>query len=345
MSGDDAGSGTRGPFARVARVGVVLLAAVAVAAVAAWCVLAIYFSDLPGRGVRLGAATAFGVATLALFLVVRNRRLALAGFGAGFLGVLLWWNAIPASNDRDWRPEVGVLPVVEFGEDGRHVTVRGVRDFEYRTADDFTPRYDTRTYDLDGLRTMDLVLSDWGIGDVVHTMLSFGFEGDDYLAVSVETRLERGEPQSGLRGLFKQYELIYVLADERDLLRLRTDFRGEDVYVYPTTVTPAEARVVLTDILETAGALPAAPRFYNTITHNCTTSMLPHLKKARWIDTCDIRFLLNGQTVERAYSRGTIRTDVSLEETRRRFHVNRYLREPYDVAEYSLLIRPSRRER
>ncbi len=343
--------GTEGKTSRLepvwvlARVGFLAAASLVILALASWSVLAVYFSNIPDQRLRAAAATSFGAGTVAAFLFLPDRWRTVRWFLAAFLTILLWWRNIPGSHDRDWKVDVAVLPTVSFHEGGRRATIQGIRNFDHRGTDDFTARYDTRTYDLDDLETMDLVLSDWGLGDVVHTMLSFGFRGGGYLAVSVETRLERGEPQSGLRGLFKQYELIYVLADERDIIRLRTNVRRENVYVYPTTTSPAEARIVLSDILETVNSIAAEPRFYNTITHNCTTGMLPHLQKARRIDTCDVRFLLNGQTVERAYALGSIRTQGSLTDTRRLHHVNRYVANSSDAADFSLRIRPHLRNR
>lgn len=177
--------------------------------------------------------------------------------------------------------------------------------------------------------------------DVAHTLLSFGFRGDNYLTVSVETRPERDEPQSGLRGLFKQYEIIYFLGDERDLIRLRTNFRGEDVYLYPTTSTPEEVRILFMDIIEKVNSLAREPQFYNTLLHNCTTGLVTHARKIGRPPTLfDIRLLLNGQSDQMAYENGWIRATRSFAETKAFHHINKYLGGDSKAEEFSRKIRP-----
>lgn len=305
----------------------------------AWSIPAIYFSNLPGPALRIAAAGLFGIGVPVAFLVLPNRRRTALVFAVAFLAVLIWWNLIPASNDRDWEPEYAKLPKAEIR--GDEITVYNVRNFDYRTAEDFTPRYYDRTYRISELETVDFMKSHWEAGeDVAHTILTFGFRGGEYLAVSVETRRERDEPQTALRGLFKQYELIYVLGDERDLIRLRTNFRKEKVFLYPTTVDGEKVRVVFLDIIETINGLNERPRFYNTLSHNCTTSYLPHLSKIGVADTCDWRLIINGHTDERAYERGMINTDLSLEEARRHYHINQYVAGDPAPADFSRRIRP-----
>lgn len=311
-----------------------------------WCTLAIRFSNLPGETLRYVAAGAFAGGFLLAFLLLRNRlRTAVAFFGVS-VAVLIWWLFIPASNDRDWDPNWGRLPSAKI--EGDRVTIRNIRNFDYRTTDDFTVRYHDRTYDLAKLETIDFVKSHWdGIRDVAHTMLSFGFHNAkdswDFVTVSVETRREKGEPQTAIRGLFKQYELIYILGDERDLLRLRTNFRKEDVYVYPTTSPPGDVRIVFLDILKRINEIHAHAAWYNTISHNCTTSLVPHLEKIRRRRVGCLDLLINGDTDRMALKNGWIRSDLSFEETRALHYANQYVRDAQDPPDYSLLIRPQLR--
>lgn len=303
-----------------------------------WCILAIYFSNLQGEKTRFVAASIYGAGfALAIVFLPRRRRTA-AMFLAASGAVLAWWLWIPALLDRDWMPEVAVLPAVAW--DGDRVTIRNVRDFEYRSESDFTPRYCDRTYDLSRLASMDLVLSHWdNIEDVAHTLLSFGFEDGGHVVVSVETRREKGEPQTALRGIFKQYELIYVLGTEHDLLRLRTSFRREDVYLYPTSLPREKVRLLFTDILHTVDELTRKARFYNTLTHNCTTGMVPHFRRINPEARCDVDLLLNGHVDRRAYDSGGLDTTLGFEELQKRSHINQYLTEGLDPDEYSRRIR------
>jgi hypothetical protein len=321
-----------------------LLLGVVILCFGAWASFAIYFSNLPWERARTVSAWAFGIGSLAAFVLLPNRRRTLWSFLAGFTAVLVWWVLIPARDDRDWLPECARFPRATIA--GDRVTVHNVRNFDYRSESDFDERWEDRTYELSKLHTMDFIKSDWGLGDVAHTMLSFGFEGGEHLVLSIETRREKGEIQTAFRGLFKQYELAYILGDERDLLRLRTNFRGENVWLYPTKSAPEEIRVVFLDVLETVSRLSERPAFYNTLTHNCTIGLLPHLGKARPLRIWDIRLLLNGHTDEKAWEGGWINpgTGLSFEETRARCHINQYVGGDSLPADYSLMIRPHLRK-
>ena len=177
-----------------------------------------------------------------------------------FLLLLAWWGRIPPLTDRDWAPEYAVLPRATV--EGDQVTLRNVRNFDYRTETDFTPRYEDRIYDLGQLDSLDLVASYWMGEAIAHVMLSFGFTGEEFVTFSVETRRERTEGYSTVKGFFKQYELFYVVADERDVIRLRTNYREEapeDVYVYRTAGSPDEIRRVFLDYLREINVLAGRP--------------------------------------------------------------------------------------
>ncbi len=306
----------------------------------AFTTTAIRFSNLPGDLLRQMTAGIYcvGFAMSFLFLAMRKRTLAI--FFAVTAIVIIWWWFIPARTDRDWVPEHGIQPHAKF--EGDLVTVYNVRNFNYRTEEDFDVDYYDKTFDLSKIQTADFVKSLWdGNTDIAHTLLSFGFSDGSYITISVETRKEKGEAQTGLRGFFKQYELLYILGDERDLLGLRTNFRKEEVYLYPTVIPPNEARATLVDILEKANKLTLEPEFYNTLSHNCTTSLVPHLEKGRGRKRrCDIRLLLNGESDQLAYENGSIDTDLSFEEARRFHHINQYVENGAVSTDYSRRIRP-----
>ena len=315
-------------------------AVLAIALMLLWSTLAIYYSNLPSPWMRTAAAAAFGLGFLAAFAFVSRRGRTALWFLLAFAGVVTWFALIPASNQRDWSPEWGRAPRADLV--GDRVTVHDIRDFDYRTETDYTVRYHDQTYDLRDLQTVDLLKSQWAGPGIVHTMLSFGWKGGEHLAVSVETRRERGEPQGAIPGLFKQYELIYVLGEERDLIRLRTTFRGEQVYLYPLRFSPAEVRTVFLDLLARVNSLAERPEFYNTLTENCTMTLIPLFDKVRRTPRrFDIRAILNGQIDEAIIENGTVAIDLpmDLEKAREVCHVNQYVKDHPEAEGFSKRIR------
>ncbi len=242
-----------------------------------WCIAAIRFSGLP-ETLAFIACSIFGAGVpLALFFLPNRKRTA---YGVFILcaGIVVAWLQIKPSHDREWEVSVAKLPSASF--EGEQVKIRNIRNFEYKTEKDFSVRYYDKTYDLNKLVSIDYVLVYWdGNEAVAHTILSFGFNDGEYLSVSVETRLERGEPQSALRGLFKQYESIYILGDEKDLLRLRTNYRREDVFLYPITIDPKIVRKLFKVIMERVNQIASEPEFYNTLSQSCFSSLASDLKK------------------------------------------------------------------
>jgi hypothetical protein len=189
---------------------------------------------------------------------------------------VVWWLRLPASGDGDWQPEVAVAPWAT--QSGDLLTIHGVRNFEYRTETDFAPRWETRTYDISTLDSGDLIAVYWGSQAIAHIMLSFGFANRDYLAISIETRKHRGQAYSAVEGFFKQYELVYVAGDERDLIGVRTTYRRpqEDVYVYRLHMPRENLRRVFLDYVRTMNEMRERPRFYNTLTTNAWVNARAH---------------------------------------------------------------------
>ena len=215
------------------------------------------------------------MAALAAFIWLRPFWRALAVWGVGFLAIIVWWSTLQPSNDRDWQPDVAKVAWAEVS--GDKLTFHNVRDFDYRSETDFTPRYEDRVYDLSKLRGLDLVMSYWGSPAIAHTIMSWEFEGSRPLAISIETRKSKGQEYSAVKGFFRHYEIIYVAADERDVVRVRTNYRGEDDYLYRLKVAPEQARALLMDYVTTMNALAKTPEFYNALVDNCTTSIRQHV--------------------------------------------------------------------
>jgi hypothetical protein len=257
--------------------------------------------------------------------------------GGSFLLVLGWWLWLPPSNHRDWQPDLALLPYAEIK--GNQVTIHNIRNCEYRTETDFDVRYYDKTFDLDQLRRVDLFLVYWGSPHMAHTMVSFGFGDDDYVCLSIETRKEQGEGYSAMKGLFRQFELTYIIADERDLVRLRTNYRvGEDVYLYPARMTPAQGRTFFLDYLRRANELRARAEWYNAMTDNCTTAIRTQraaTDRAPW----NWRMLVNGHLDELLYQRGTIPTNLPFAELKPRSLINRSAKSADNRVDFSRVIR------
>jgi uncharacterized protein DUF4105 len=317
----------------------VLLVAVVVALMTAWASLAIHYSDLPSAPLRDALAIAFAAGTLLALLVLPRRRRTLVGFVAVFAAVVVWWRAIPPSNDRDWQPDVARLAWADV--DGDRIAMHNIRNFEYRTETDYTPRWYDATFDVGDLRSVDLIAVYWMGDAIAHVMVSFGFTGDRYLAVSIETRKERGESYSTLAGFFKQYELIYVVADERDVIRLRTSYRvpREDVYIYRVHAPRANARRLFLDYVRSINELKDRPAFYNTLTTNCTTSILLHARVNPGSPPLSWKVLLSGYVPQYAYELGRLDTSLSFDELRRRSLVNAAAEAADDAPDFSVRIR------
>jgi hypothetical protein len=270
-------------------------------------------------------------------LLVRPLWRVLAGVLAAFLVVLAAWLGIPPSNERDWQPDVATLAYADIR--GDQVTVHNVRNAEYRTETDYTVRLEGRTLDLSRLRSLDLFLIYWGSPAIAHTIMSWGFEGDQYLAISIETRKEQGEQYSALRGFFRQYELVFVVADERDVVRLRTNYRGEDVYVYRLDALPEGARLLLLRYLEALNRLRERPQWYNALTENCTTAIQrlagPYERRSWW----SWKLFLNGYLDELAYDIGAIDRSLPFPVLKARSRVNERAKAAGDDPRFSVRIR------
>ena len=248
-----------------------LLASLAVLLSAAWACAALWYQLQATPAIKIGAVVlwaGFGLAAIALLWRGKAAR-ALLSYAVGFAMVLTWWGTVLPSQNRVWADDVARQLVARV--EGNMVTMENVRNFDWRTDTDYTPRWETRRYDLDRLRSVDVSLSYWTGPAIAHTLVSFGFDDGQFVTFSIEIRKERGESFSSVGGFFKEFEMSLVAADEHDILRVRTNVRGEDVYMYRVRLPQAEMRSLFLGYLNEGAALVRAPSFYNTITANCTT--------------------------------------------------------------------------
>lgn len=243
----------------------------------------------------------------------------------------------PETN-RNWAADQSRLPRAEFS--GDRVTIRNIRNFEYRSESDFTPAWYDKTFDLERLESAWFVVEPFGKGGAAHTFVSFGFGGNDFVAISVEIRKEVGENFSALKGLNRQYELMYVVGDERDLIKLRTNYRKDVVYLYPIETTRPKMRKMFTAMLERANKLATEPEFYNTATNTCTTNLVRHVNDiAEDRVPFSMATLLPASSDRLAYDLGLIRTDLPFEKARRYFQINALAARYADDPLFSLRIR------
>jgi len=238
-----------------------------------------------------------------------------------FAALLVWWNTLTPVNDKDWAPEVANIPYGAIK--GDILSLHNVRNFDYQTETRFTEKWETRTYDLSQLESIDLFMSYWGSPHISHTILSWGFTNGDHLAVSIETRKDKRQDFSTLEGFFKQYTLAYVAADERDLIRLRTNYRNEQVYIYRLQkISVKRMRKFLTSYVAHMNRLVKTPEYYNALTRNCTTAIRLHSETDPDRLPSDWRLVVNGHLDEMLYEYAMIRQDLSFEKLRKQSRVD-----------------------
>ena len=246
------------------------------------------------------------------------------------------------SLSRDWQATHAAMPSAEFA-DGK-VHVRGIRDFLYLSEDQYVPRYFDDTFELDGIEGVDFVMVPFAeTPTLAHTMLSFRFRDGRVLGVSAEARLEEGETYHPVSGAVHQFELMYVVATERDLVALRTEHRDVDVFIHPIRIRPDRAKLLLVDVLHRVNKLASEPEFYDTVTNNCTTNIVRHVNNLSpgrvplsW------RVLLPGYSDQLAYELGLLETDLPFEEARRLAQVNDRVNPDLPIKAFSARLRNTR---
>jgi len=328
----------------VARLAGLVLLALPLLATAGWGALAIFFAAPSALGLNVLFSAIFALAGLSALIALffrRWRRPACALYGLLFIALLIWWSGIKPSNDRDWQTDVAVLPYATI--DGDLVTVFNIRNFDYRSEFDYTPAYYDKTFDLRRLQGVDVLFSYWMGPAIAHVFLSFDFGDNNHLAISIETRKERGEGFSSIKGFFRQFELYYVVADERDVIRVRTNYRRdppEQVYLFRALGSRENMRRLFLAYMGQINALKREPRFYNTLTTNCTTAI--------WLNTrvnpehlpFHWQVLLSGYLPHYLYRSGRLDSGgLSFEQLWRRSHINARARAADQAPDFSRRIR------
>lgn len=307
----------------------------------AWATLALHFSNLPWAPVRTALAIAFAGFAICAIWIIRRRRWRWA-FTAVYACVVIWFALIPPSNDRPWRPEVERPARAEIN--GDHVRFINFRNFTYRSRDDFDVRYEEREVDVSRLVSVDLLISYWMPGPVAHTFLSFNSDdGSPPVCISIETRPEIGESFDPLASMFKQFELVYVVGDERDIVRVRTNYRNEQVYLYRIHATPDAIRALFRIYLDRINSLADRPEWYHLLKNNCTINIIrysqavggPHRR-------FELSHFLNGLIDAYLFHLGILDTGMPFNELRRRSNINEAALAAGDVEDFSALIRKGR---
>ena len=308
---------------------------------AVWGALALWFAFPAVDGLR--ATLALGFVALGAggrWTAVLRRRLVapLLPFTVAFVVLLAWWSTIEASNDRAWQRDVAMLPSAEI--EGDVITLRNVRSFTYRSESDYTPDWYDKTVDLRRLDTLDLIAVYWMGDAIAHTILSFGFAGEQ-IAISIETRKEQSEAYSALAGFFRRYDLYYLVADESDLIGLRTSYRNppEDVYLYRVKAPQENIRRLFLQYLAKINELNVRPEFYNTATTNCTTNIVTHIQAIRSQVPLSWKMLLSGYFPELVYERGSLDQSLPFDALRRQSHINERARAAAGADDFSRRIR------
>jgi hypothetical protein len=294
---------------RVLRISGIFLLIVVVLFSAAWANLAVSY-QLPGSPtIRIGSSLAFDVIALAAVtaLVLRRHGGAVLIYAAAYVVLLIWWASLRPSNDKDWAAEVA--HGITGSLDADRLSVENIRNFSWRSETSFTQRWEQRSYDLSTLRSLDLYLVYWMGPGIAHTIVSFGFEDGRYLDFSIELRRTRNGEYSAIAGFFKTHELVYIGADERDLLTLRKA-RGEDVRLYRLRTPPAQARALLIQYIDVGNELAEHPKFYNTLTTNCTTTIFEMARAVGSSIPFDWRVVLTGYLPGFLYERDAVDTSV-----------------------------------
>lgn len=316
---------------RLLRFALNLVPGIASLAGSIWLSLALWVQLAAHPVIVLVCVTLWWILTAVFFAVwyqvkcqpdIRKRYLALLGYSLVFLLALGWWQTIQPQQHRQWAPDVARLLRVE--QHGNLVTLHNVRNFDWRSATDFSPRWETRHYDLDKISSIDVITSYWMGPAIAHVLVSFGFEDGQYLTFSIETRRESHEKFSTIGGFFRKYELSLIAADEHDILYTRTNIRHEQVYLYRVNASKSSIRRLFEAYLDEARALEQKPRFYNTLTSNCTTLVFHMAKLINPDLPYDYRIVLTGYLPQYIYEQKGLDQRLDFAQLQQRAYINPY---------------------
>ena len=313
--------------ASLLRIAATLLATFVVGSSAMWGAFALWFQAPGGRALKTLGVLSWAAFSLTLMIAFWQGRTAASflAFAVAFGALLIWWRRIAPSNDRIWADDVAQMTTGTV--DGNRVTLRNVRNFEWRSNTDYTQRWETRHYDLDRLESVDMIMSYWTGPAIAHMLISFGFDDGEHVVFSVEIRRERIESFSEIGGFFKEFELSVIAADERDMIRVRTNVRGENTYLYRLRMPVSAMRSLFLAYVEEANTLVRAPRFYNTITVNCTTLVYQMMQRIVGYLPLSYRLIFSGYLPEYVYRVGGLDQRYSLEELRARGRISERAKE------------------
>ena len=304
----------------------------------AWATLALYWSNLPRAWLRLALAIGFLAFGIYALWFKRTLRTFLV-FAGLFLVVFALYRSIEPSFDRPWQTEVAVLP--QAFRDGDRVLLKNFRNFEYRSTTDFTPHYESREVLLSDLASLDFYISYWIPGPIAHTFVTFNFNHAPPVCISIEARRQIGQGFDPLSSLFKQFGLIYVVGDERDIVRVRTNYRHEDVYLYHIETSSENARKLFLVYLDRINELASRPEFYHLLSNSCTINIVRYARIAGKLHQFDIRFWLNGYADRGLYRAGLLNPKLSFAELRHRALINGLAQAAGDAPDFSQRIRAS----
>jgi Domain of unknown function (DUF4105) len=316
-----------------------LAATLLLLALSAWTAAALWFQAPGGpwaRQLLIGLWLLFSLVA-ASGLWHGHGAAALLAFGLAYAAVLLWWHALEPSNERRWADDVARISHGEVNGDA--VTLHNVRNFQWRSRTDYTQRWETRDYDLRQLRSLDMITSYWRGRAIAHVLFSFGFTDGGYVVFSVEIRRERDEAYNEVGGFFRQFELSVIAADERDVVAVRTNVRGEDDYLYRLRLPPADIRSLFLAYVQQTNQLLHAPRFYNTVTVNCTTLVYRMLRHIVGALPVSYRVLFSGYLPEYVYSLGGLDRRYTLAQLRELGRITERAKQAGDSEHFSAAIR------
>jgi hypothetical protein len=294
------------------RFAVTFLSTLLIGSSAIWGAFALWYQAPGGQALKSLSVLLWAGFNVTLLIALWHGRtvLGVLAYAVAFGALLIWWQRIAPSNHRIWSDDVAQMTTGTI--DGNQVTLHNVRNFEWRSDTDYTQRWETRHYDLDRLNSVDMIMSYWSGPAIAHMLISFGFTSGDHVVFSVEIRRESHESFSEIGGFFKEFELSVIAADERDVIRVRTNVRGEDDYLYRIRMPLSDMRSLFLAYIDEANTLVRAPRFYNTITVNCTTLVYHMMKRIVGYLPMDYRLLLSGYLPEYVYRVGGLDNRYSL---------------------------------
>ena len=292
-----------------------------VSVLAGWGCFALWYQALGGRARKSVIVVLWAAFSLASLTALWHSLFVpgILGFGAAFGALLIWWHRLGASNDRVWADDVAEMTTGTV--EGSRVSLHNVRNFDWRTDTDYTQRWESRSYDLQRLDSVDMILSYWSIKAIAHVLISFGFNNGDHVVFSVEIRRKKGDRFSEIGGFFKEFELSVIAADERDVIRVRTNVRGEDDYLYRIRLPVSAMRSLFLAYVDQANSLVSTPRFYNTISVNCTTLVYHMVKHIIGYLPWDYRLVLSGYLPSYVYRIGGLGTRYTLRQLRAFGHI------------------------